>query len=307
MGRRRDLTWQRRELVEFRDAVATARLARDLGSHLVAVVGPKGGSGKTTTAAMLATTLAATRGEIVSVLDATNHLGTLRRRLVAPTEPATRSFHELCARALGGELAPEWSALAPFVDVVGGLRVLRSVSSPDERMLRAEEFVAGVALLRRAGQLVVADIGTKANGPLVVAALSHADTLVIATELAYDALELTIEMVSALAGEPLSYRPDPDDWSTVSDGRFASLVQGAIVAVSPSRNPAEGREQPDSNLAAMLEWLRVVCGGGVIRVGYDEQLAAGDVIDPESLHPETVVSFLRVAGAVAARFSLERT
>ena len=307
MGRRRDITSQRSEVEELRRALYTARLSRDPGSHLVAVVGPKGGSGKTTTAAMLATTLAEVRGEIVCVLDATNQLGTLRRRLVAPTEPATLSLHELCARALAGELAPEWSALAPYVDVVGGLRVLRSLSSADGRTLGAEEFAAGLMLLRRVGQIVVADVGTKANGAVLAAALTHADTLVIATELAYDALELTIEMVSALAGEPLSYRPDPDDWSALSDGGFGSLVQGAIVVVSPGRYPVESGDHVDGNLAAMLEWLRVVCGGGVVRVGYDEHLGAGDVIDPSSLSHATVSAHLRVAGAVAARFSLEAT
>ena len=121
------------ELEELRSAIAVPRLANVPGSHHVVVAGPKGGTGKTTTAAMLATTLATWRGEIVSVLDATNQIGTLRRRLVPSSEPPTRPFQELCQGALAGDLAPEWSALAPYVDVVGGLRVLRSLSSPARR------------------------------------------------------------------------------------------------------------------------------------------------------------------------------
>jgi MinD-like ATPase involved in chromosome partitioning or flagellar assembly len=253
---------------------------------------------------MLATTFATWRGEIVSVLDATNHIGTLRRRLVPSSEPPTRPFQELCQLALAGDLVPEWSALASYVDVVGGLRVLRSLSSPaDERDLSPEEFVAGVALLRRAGQIVVSDIGTKANGPLAVAALASASSLVLATELTYDALELTIEMVSALAGQPLSYRPDPDDWSVVSDGRFASLVSSAVVAVSPGRQRRDGADN-DPNLSMMLEWLRVVCGGSVVVVGHDDHLSAGHLIDLAQLDSDTVLAYSCVAAAVAARFPL---
>ena len=122
-----------------------------------------------------------------------------------------------------------------------------------------------MALLRRAAQIVVSDIGTKANGPLAAAAFDCADTLVIATELAYDALELTIELVSALAGEPLSYRPDPDDWSAVSRRSLSRhSLRGAVVVVSPGRQRGDDPEIGDQNLSAMLEWLRVVCGGGVV-------------------------------------------
>ena len=242
MSRRRERSARDDEFEELESAITAPRLANVPGSHHVVVAGPKGGTGKTTTAALLATTLATRRGEIVSVLDATNQIGTLRRRLVPSSEPPTRPFRELCERALAGDLAPEWSALASYVDVVDGLRVLRSLSSPpDEEDLSPEEFVAGVALLRRAGQIVISDIGTKANGPLAVAALASANSLVLATELSYDALELTIEMVSALAGQPLSYRPDPDDWSAVSGGRFASLVSSAVVVVSRDDNDATGR------------------------------------------------------------------
>jgi MinD-like ATPase involved in chromosome partitioning or flagellar assembly len=304
VSRRKDGSSRQDELEELTSAITAPRLANMPGSHHVVVASPKGGTGKTTTAAMLATTLATWRGEIVSVLDATNQIGTLRRRLIPSSEPPTLHFQELCQRALAGDLAPEWSALTSYVDIVGGLRVLRSLSSPaDEEDLSPEGFVAGVELLRRAGQIVVSDIGTKANGPLAVAALASANSLVLATELTYDALELTIEMVSALAGQPLSYRPDPDDWSAVSDGRFASLVSSAVVVVSPGRQRRNGADD-DPNLSMMLEWLRVVCGGSVVVVGHDAHLSAGHLIDLAQLDSDTVLAYSCVAAAVAARFAL---
>ena len=297
------------EIEELAAAVATPQLARVPGSHHVVVVGPKGGTGKTTTAAMLAMNFAATRSEIVSVLDASHQLGTLRRRLVPSVNPPTRPFQELAALALCG-VTPEWSTLAPYVDVVRGLRVLRSVSSSTESpCLTPKEYQAGVAVLRWAGQVVISDIGTKANGTLIVASLECADTLVIVTAAAVEALELTIEMVSALAGEPLSYRMDPDDWSGLGDGRFASLIEGAIVVVSSLRCRSDDSEDGiGSGMAtAMVDWLRVVCGGAVVVVKGDDHLAEGDLIDLEKLQLESAVSHLGVAAAVAARFPLTRT
>ncbi|MFI4971079.1 MAG: hypothetical protein ACHP7H_00245 [Hyphomicrobiales bacterium] len=289
------------EIESLKSAVATPRLASAPGSHHIVVACPKGGTAKTTTAAMLGLSLADLRGEIVSVVDANLHLGTLRRRLVSPAATPTRSFRELCTRALAGDVLPEWSALAPYADVVGGLRVLRSQTADPagDEFLTSQEFGAGIGLLRRAAQIVICDVGTSANGPVGVAALECASTLVLATELAHDSLELTIEMVSALAGEPLSYRPDPDDWSAVSNGRFASLVQGGIVVVAPGRADPGGED-----MTAMVDWLRVVCGGGVFLINRDDHLALGDLIVPSELQPDTVIACLRVAAAVAARYPL---
>ena len=304
MSRHRDRPTPHHEIRELEMAISKPRLARVPGSHHVVVAGPKGGTGKTTAAAMLALCFAELRGEIVSVLDATTQLGTLRRRLVSVAEPPTRPFRELCARALDGDVLPEWSALAPYVDVVNGLRVLRSLSSPaDQDCLTPGEFGAGVALLRHAGDIVVSDVGTRTNGPVAVAALESASTLVLATEFAYDALELTIEMVSALCGQPLSYRPDPDDWSAVADGKFATLVAGSVVVVAPGRQRCGATVRRDVNLTAMTEWLRVVCGG-VVMVNHDDHLDLGDRIVLAELQLDTAVAYLRAAAAVAARFPL---
>jgi MinD-like ATPase involved in chromosome partitioning or flagellar assembly len=305
VSRRSDRPTQHNEIKELETAISKPRLARVPGSHHVVVAGPKGGTGKTTTAAIVSLVLAELRGEIVSVFDATTQLGTLRRRLVSSEEPSTRPFRELCARALDGDLLPEWSALAPYVDVVNGLRVLRSLSSPTgDESLTPAEYAAGVALLRHAGEIVVSDVGTRTNGPVAVAALESASTLVLATEFAYDALELTVEMVSALAGQPLSYRPDPDDWSAVSNGRFAPLVAGSVVVVAPGRRQCDATVRRDVNLAAMTEWLRVVCGGGVVMVNHDDHLDLGDRIVLAELQLDTAVAYLRAAAVVAARFPL---
>ena len=299
MSRRKDKAAQQTEIERLRAAIATPLLARVPGSHHIVVACPKGGTGKTTTAAMLGLNLADVRGEIVSVVDANPHMSTLRRRLVSPAVPPTRPFVELCARALDEDILPEWSALAPYTDVVARLRVLSNqTADPAEvESLTFAEFEAGVALLRRAAQIVISDMGTSSTGPVAVAAMETANTLVFATELAQDSLELAIEMVSAFAGQPLSYRPDPDDWSAVSNGRFAHLVQGAIVAIAPGRG-----DRDPADLTALIDWLRAVCGGGVFIINKDDHLALGDLIVPSALQSETTIAHLGVAAAVAARF-----
>ena len=95
MSRRKDRAAQQTEIERLTAAIATPLLARVPGSHHVVVACPKGGTGKTTTAAMLGLNLADVRGEIVSVVDANPHMSTLRRRLVSPAVPPTRPFVEL--------------------------------------------------------------------------------------------------------------------------------------------------------------------------------------------------------------------
>ncbi|HEU5270780.1 MAG TPA: hypothetical protein VFU36_12710, partial [Jatrophihabitans sp.] len=83
-----------------------------VGSWRIAVMGPKGGSGKSPTAATLGLNLAGLRGEITAVVDANTHLGTLRRRLVPDGLEAPLPMLTMADLASAGQLAPEWPVLA---------------------------------------------------------------------------------------------------------------------------------------------------------------------------------------------------
>ena len=54
----------------------------------------------------------------------------------------------------------------------------------------------------------------------------------------------------------------------------------------------------------MTEWLRVVCGGGVVMVNHDDHLDLGDRIVLGELQLDTAVAYLRAAAVIAARFPL---
>ncbi|MGB8196689.1 MAG: hypothetical protein WCF25_06760 [Acidimicrobiales bacterium] len=291
---------QELEIQRLTAAIEAPVMARVPGSHHVAVVNPKGGSGKTTTSSMLGLVLADIRGEIVSVVDANPHMGTLRRRLVPASVSPPLSFVDLCYLAEDEDTPAEWATLAPYTDIVARLRVLSNQTADPASVedLSGSEYDAGIRLLRRAAQIVISDMGTSFAGGPAIAALESANTLVFATDMSQDSLELTIEMVSALAGQPLSYRPDPDDYDAVSNGRFAPLVQRSVVAISPGR----GDRRDPENLAELIGWLRSVCQGGVFVIPKDQHLVRGDLIIANALQPATLITYLGIAAEVASQF-----
>lgn len=257
------------------DRITAAQLPRSAGSWRIAVMGPKGGSGKTPTAATLGLNLAGLRGEITAVVDANTHMGTLRRRLIPDGVEAPLPVLTMARVAATGQVVPEWPVLASYSDLAGRLRVFANAGVDPalvERMT-GEQYSNFLALLSRAAQLVVSDMGTSTAGEVAIAALDAADQLVLCTELRRDALEMAVEWLSALYGQPVSYRPDPEDYSGIADGRFAELASRAVVVVAPGGgHPAE--------LAPLLQWFAEVTntgrdGGRVVVVPHDPHIEIG--------------------------------
>jgi MinD-like ATPase involved in chromosome partitioning or flagellar assembly len=285
-------------------AVRAGRLPRQPGSLRVAVMGPKGGSGKTPTAATLAMLLGAHRGEITALVDANTHMGTLRLRLVAEDEPAPEPMLDMADLALRGLLRPEWPTLGRFCDLVDRVRVFSNTGVDPRRVedMTGQQYTAFLELLSRAAQLVVSDMGTSTAGEVAIAALDAADQLVVCTEMRRDALELAVEWVSALHGQPVSYRPNPEDYSSVADGRYAELVSRAIVVVAPGGgDPGE--------LQRLLDWLAQVTSNGaehgrVVVVPHDRHVATGGLLSLAALQPATRLAYLQVAAHTVRNFSL---
>lgn len=280
--------------------VRAPALAAFPGSAHVPIWCPKGGTGKTTTAVIVSQLIAELRGEITVLVDANSSMESLRQRVVPLNQPYRDTFVRFCELAGGEQLAPEWSALAPFVDMVGRLRVMTNAAADpvDVERLHPDAFGAGIELLRRAAQIVVSNLGTSVASPITQAALRSATTMVIATEMSQDALELTIEAVSAYAGEPMNVAKEPRDWpDSITDGRFKDLVENAVVVISPAR---DGRNPAD--LEGYVNWFRSVTKGGVIIVPRDSHLLKANVIHLDALELPTKLAFLEVAAAVATQF-----
>jgi MinD-like ATPase involved in chromosome partitioning or flagellar assembly len=286
------------ELTDLTSAITDPWIAYVPGVHRVTVIGPKGGTGKTTAAACLALVFAELRGETVAVLDGNPHTGTLRRRLVPPTRPVPAPLVNLAVDAANGNLRPEWPDLARYSDLVGRLRIFSNHAADPARVERmtGRAWASAVTLVSRAAQIVVCDMGTSVAGDVAVAALDLTDTLVVSTELTQDSLELAVEVISALAGQPMSYRPDPDDYSAIDDGRYASLIAGAVIVVNPSKSDSD-----PTHLKDLLGWLRAVCLA-VIEVPRDTHLSTGAQIETAHLSPAAHIAHLHVAAHVASRF-----
>lgn len=279
----------RRALAE-RETLATQTIETALlnraGAHRVTVICPKGGVGKTTVSAAMAHMLSQLRGEIVAVVDGDLTKGTLRKRLVRADRATPAPLMDLAARATRGEACPEWTWLAGWHDLVGRLRVFANEGVPASRAeaMPGNDYASVIALLSRAAQIVVQDMGTAMSTPVARAALETADTLVIATDRTRDCLEATIEAVAEYA----------------ESRRYRELVTGAVVVVNPSRD--EGHDTAD--VADLLDWLVRMTGGLVVPVPRDPHLATGDLIDWGAIRRETRVSYLEATAHVAARFSL---
>jgi MinD-like ATPase involved in chromosome partitioning or flagellar assembly len=274
------------------------------GAHRITVIHSKGGVGKTITASAIGHHLAQIRPEIVAAIDGNLHSGTLRQRLVSAHVEAPRSMLDLAQQIRAGRARPEWGWLSPWHDMAGRLRVFSNATAgPAEvEAMTGEDYRAVLELVGRAAQIVVQDMGTSLTGEVAQVALESADTLVVPTDLTQEALEMTLELLTALAGQPRFFVKGREvDWGTLGDGRHADLVASAVVVVSPSRDP----DRDPVDMAPMLEWLEAECGA-VVLVGPDPQLAFGDQVDWDGLLPEVTHPHLSATAQIASRFPRQR-
>lgn len=295
---------QRAELAELLDGIERMRNAAAAsplsGVHRATVVSPKGGVGKTLTSAALAWHLSQTRPEVVAIADTNPDSGTLRRRLVPADYPVPAPIVALAALAYNEQASPDWGWLSSASDLVGRLRVFSNDGAdPDDvEQQPAEHHRAFIELLSRAAQIIVQDMGTSTVGAVARSALEMTDTLVVVTDLTEDTFGTTLDYISALTGQPMSWSDKPSSaYAEISDGRYDHLAAGAVVVINPSRDP--NRDPID--FADHIEWLRAVCGLVVVPP-LDDHLATGQLIDWNQVSPEVTAAHMQIACWVASRF-----
>lgn len=285
------------------EAITGPRLPRRRGWHRTVVIAPKGGVGKTTVASMLALTLAEHRPEQVVLVDANIHTGSARRRLTDDAD-LPGSWLEFAQEVASGArfTATEMSRFVDRVGPVGRLSLVSNVGVDPAvvESMTADQYRGAVEALTDFYPLLVSDMGTSIAGPVAIEALSSADQLVAVTEMSKESLEECMEHLSALAGEPLSYRPDPPEYGAITDGRFAHLLPSAVVVVNPPKGLAGGgRRAPD--FTPYLDWLRSVAGHVVV-VPADPHISTGQIIDLGRVSGPVRRAHAEVAAAVAAGF-----
>ncbi|MDQ3475132.1 MAG: MinD/ParA family protein [Actinomycetota bacterium] len=236
----------------------------------IAVVGLKGGVGKSTLSVLLAGMYSKSRDEPVLLLDTDPTFGSLLLRSgVAPTHSA----RDLAGRGDPGDLAILTPYLARSAD---GAWVLPSGLDPGESARFDEAtFVATMDVVHRHFAITVTDCGAGLSGGLMRQLLSGAHTLVFATSPSVDGITATYAGLR---------------W--IAERGFGALVANSFVAVTAVRR----RDLP-VDLAAAAKRFDGLCRGLISNTD-DPHLRAGARIDQSELTEQTRLAMLRLAAEV---------
>lgn len=261
--------WQKVELPRNRTSDALQR--RIETPRRISVVGLKGGVGKTTSAILLARTVARARPEPVLLLDSDTTYGSLLLRLGTP---AIASAHDIAGMGDPGTLNVLNGVVARTDD---GVWVVPSGRNPAQSAAFSEQtYVSAVRALYRYFPVSVTDCGTGIAGSLMRRVIEASHALVIATSASVDGV---LSAHNAL------------QW-LVTTGH-EDLARRSIVVIG------NVGEQPKIDIAETKRGLEEICHA-VVCVPADPAVAPGGYINFDQLQPET-----RQAGHDLASLALE--
>lgn len=264
-------SWVRRGAQRTRkDEAAAALLAAALTSpRRIAVVGLKGGTGKTTIAVAMATTYARARGENILLFDADTRHGSLPLRTgVLPVASA----HDLAVTGDPGRVEILAGSLARSRDGVWVLpsgRTAAQSAEMDERV-----YTGAMNAVYRHFPIMITDCGAGIATPLMQRVLSGAHCLILATTATADGVLTTESAV---------------DW--LHRTGYGELTKRSIVVLTnvAAKGPGMKLEDAQRRFAASC--------AAVIAVPADRHLAVGSYLDLDALAPATRAAFTGLAGA----------
>ena len=254
-----------------RRAITTIRQATWTRSVNVLVTNPKGGTGKTPTALILAGILGQVRGGYVVAWEAAESLGSLTRR--AEGDPV-RGLAELLggvqrirsAGNLGGYTAPQTS----HADVIGSIE--------EREVLTAADVVAVRQILDTYYRMTVTDTGNNPGHEAYRAALRTADAAVLPCLVSIDALAGVEEALKVI-------RAAGQDWT--------DLASRVVIVLGHDGGPE------DSDIAAALRQRLSELGvAAVVEVPFDPAIRLGGEITLSALSTASMRAWTAVAAAV---------
>jgi MinD-like ATPase involved in chromosome partitioning or flagellar assembly len=256
------------------ESVANVQRPITTGRRLV-VAAMRGGAGKSTVAALLATVFARHRRDRVLALDIDPDFGSLPLRLGVRARRTLRDLAD--AQVMGGSFAD----VAPYLARAG--ERLWTLSGTRGRVgdggLDAELYeAAGIPLTRFFG-ITIVDCGSGMNSGLSRSALTGAHALILVTPATTDGARSVGRTLDWLIGVGMS-----------------DLVARTVVAFTVK--DAHHRGSVDVNRAA--EILGEI-GTGVATLDYDRHIASGAVLDPRRLARATRFTALRIAAEALGR------
>ncbi|MEV8325807.1 AAA family ATPase [Kitasatospora sp. NPDC056731] len=241
-------------------------------SFRIAVIGLKGGVGKTSTTLALGSVLAEIRADKVVAVDANPDTGTLSKRVHRETGATVHDMLAAEATITGYMDVRRFTSLTP-----SGLEVLANDSDPAiANSFSGEHYRRLVDLLARQYPIILADCGTGLLHSSMRAVLDLADQLVITATTSIDgasSADATLEWL-------------------YTNG-YGSLAQRSVTLISSVRS--SGRTIRVEELVAHFENR---CRGVVV-LPFDEHLALGGEFDPAKLRPKTRRAYLDLTALVA--------
>lgn len=243
-----------------KDLLARIRQPLEGGAKFVPVLTRKGGVGKTTVTTLLGMALADAREDRVIAIDANPDRGTLAERGQKQTRMTVR---DVVTRANSVDGFTDFSS---FVSRdVTRLDVLASDTDPlVSEAFSDKDYEVVARLAARHYSLVLTDCGTGIVHSVMAATLDHANSIVIVSGGSIDEARLASETLTWLE----------------SNGH-AGLVKNAVVAINTATQGTR-MVKVDEIEAHFLSRVRAV-----VRIPYDEILAAGGVVVYKDLHRAT--------------------
>src|SRR5579884_3769286 len=270
--------------VRHRRLLAMARTPVRGGAAVVAVASGKGGVGKTTVAAGLASQLGLLRGDRVIALDANPDSPTLGFRL----GDAGRGGVAGLSRELEAGRIRHSADLQAFTGQAPGSRLQVLAGSLDPRTTEVPgeaDYARVLGALRRFYDVVVADLGTGLLDPANQLLLLRAcDQVVVVTQASLDGARIADFTLSWLG------RQRGPRW----------LRERSVLVVNAVR--PGGPVDLDRMIAHFRPRVRAVC-----RVRWDAHLAAGGTFAWRELSRATREDYLELAAIVAAGFARSST
>ncbi len=241
----------------------------------IAITGIRGGAGKSTVAALLATVFGHYRQDRILALDIDPGLGSLALRLgITPVHSLGDLARETTPTNSFAEIEPYLTRAGRRLWVLPGTR-----GAVNDSTLDAHTYQTVAAPLSRFFAITVVDSGAGLLDKLHRAVLTGAHAQVLVTHATFDG--------AVGARETL-------DW--MAAGGLAALLPRTVVVFTVRTPDAESAL--DLKRAAALVHER---GAGVVRFGYDRHLALGTTLDARRLAQGTRVAAVRTAAETLRR------
>lgn len=249
------------------------------GARFVPVLTRKGGVGKTTITTLLGMALASVRDDRVIAIDANPDRGTLSERVARQTRATVRDVVNR---------APSIQGFTDFSTLVSRDETRLDILASDTDPMLSEAFdendynvVADLAA--RYYSIVLTDCGTGIVHSVMRATLQRADALVIVSGGSVDEARLASETLTWLEANG-----------------YGDLVRESIVAINTATQGTNlvKLEEIEAHFASRVR--------EIVRIPYDELLAAGSVISWRDLRPLTRRAARELAALIAQGMPVRR-